>query len=77
MPSKVFTERMTVNLTPEQKTAAQNARRSAGYADDSEMFRALLADFCKSQGVPFPSVEMPIEGRNWKRGKGGKFTEKP
>jgi hypothetical protein len=75
--AKQVSARMTANLTPEQKAAAQEARRRAGLADDSEMFRVVLADFCARYGVDFPQVELPSEGRNWKRGKGGKFTEKP
>ncbi len=77
MANQQFSERMTCNLTPLQKRAAQEARKAAGYADDSEMFRALLAKLCAEKGIAWPEAEVPTEGPNWKRGKGGRFTEKP
>lgn len=69
--------KMTAHLTPEQKAVAQEARQRAGYASDNELLHALLAEFVASQGLTWPGVELSFEGKNYRRGKGGKFTEKP
>jgi hypothetical protein len=78
MASKVFTERMTANLTPEQKDAAQAARKAAGYDSDSAMFHDFLAQLCAKHGIDWPEVETPTEGKGkapWKIGEGGKFVK--
>jgi hypothetical protein len=75
--NRQLTAKMSAHLTPEQKAAAQEAIRRAGYASDNEALHALLAELCQRQGVEWPSVELPFEGKNYRRGKGGKFVPKP
>ena len=78
MPSKVLTERMSISLTPEQKAAWKRARSKAGNdLSDNQQLHALLADYCASQGVDWPFVELHTSGKaksKWKLGKNGKFT---
>jgi hypothetical protein len=78
MPSKRLSASINIHLTPEQKQAAQAARKAAGYESDNQMIHALLAEFCQSQGIDWPTVELKTEGKaksKWKIGEGGKFVK--
>ncbi len=76
MAARQFTAKMSVNMTPAQKAAAQAARKAAGYDNDNQMFHEFLARLCAEQGIPWPQVDYPTEGPNYRRGKAGKFVSK-
>lgn len=78
MPSKLLTAKMSVNMTPAQKKAAQEARAKAGYDSDNGMFHDFLARLCAEHGIEWPEVELKTEGKakaKWKIGEGGKFVK--
>ena len=77
MAARQFTAKMSVNLTPAQKDAAQAARKAAGYSNDNQMFHDFLARLCAEHGIDWPGVELHTEGEGWRLGKDGKFVGKP
>lgn len=55
MPSRQYTDRITVNCTPEQKAAWKQARAHAGDGlSDNQLLHDLLRQYCASQGVDWP-----------------------
>lgn len=63
------TERITANVTPAQKAAAEaalakeTAETNAGTISLSARMKQLLADYCAAWGVEFPTDESGWGGR--------------
>ena len=75
------TGRVVINVTPEQEAAVKATLRQfkATYGKSSnDALVSLLQAFCEryGDGIEWPEMEKQMEGKNFKRGAGGKFVKK-
>lgn len=69
-------KRMVANLTEPQYSAVKEAMSREDDTSETEVLRELLKRYCEAVSVPWPDEDLPIEGKNWRRGEGGKFVKK-